>query len=584
MTSGFNEELGSGEAPWALMSAVADLADSGRRSAEDLPDAQTAFVPLDEVRLAALRQALRTGDTAVLPEDLAAQVEQVRARGYEEVRIPGADGDELDGALWTHPDDAPRPALVMPSPWVNQGWTAYTGIAARFQEWGYHVLAYTTRGFGDSDGLVETAGDKDITDAGKAVDHLLARLGERVTKVGFLGESYGSGISQMAAAADRRVAAVAALSTWGDMGAAFYENGTRHLASISALKSSPTPGRLSPDTEKMFDALLNGGDVGEPLDWAVPRSPASHVEALNDRGVPVFYVQAWHETIFPVNQALQLFRSLTGPKRLYLGIGDHTSPELLCLSGVPGDPILEGLRRWFDRYLKDEDNGVENEPRITSEVMHTRVRHTYSDWEDFAGRAQRLYLGAPEAGGRRGLLGTGRPPSWGLSLQAGGPSTPARAADAVIISGLLERFVLPKRYLTHTFDQGAAQQHVGIWTTGPADPGGIRLRGTPRLSLNMASSTGMATVVAYLFAVDPLGGGYIISHAPFTHRDGRAGTPVTAGFDLQSADFFLPAGWRLMLAVDTHDPFYDSANESGTVITLTTEDSQASYLDLPVAP
>ncbi|MEU7060243.1 CocE/NonD family hydrolase [Streptomyces sp. NPDC046197] len=581
MTSGFNEESGSGTTSWALLSAVADFADSGRRSAEDLPDAQAAFVPLDEVRLAALRHALRTGETGVLPEDLAVQVEQVRARGYEEVRFPGADGDELDGALWTHPDDEPRPALVMPSPWVNPGWTSYTGIAARFQEWGYHVLAYTTRGFGDSGGLVEAAGDKDIEDAGKAVDHLLARLGERVTKVGFLGESYGSGISQLAAAVDTRVAAVAALSTWGDMGAAFYENGTRHLASVGALKSSPTPGRLAPETEKMFDTLLGGGDVSDPLAWAARRSPINRVEDLNARGVPVHYVHAWHETIFPVNQTLELFRRLTGPKRLYLGIGDHTSPELLCLSGVPGDPILRDLHRWFDRFLKDENNGIDHEPQITSEVMHTRIRHTYSRWEDFIGEAQRLYLGAPEAGPRRGPLGTVQPSGWSLSLQSG-PSTPARVADAVILSGLLERFVLPKRYLTNHFDQGAAQQCVGIWSTGPASPGGTRLRGTPRLSLNLASTTGMATIVAYLCAVDPLGGGYIISHAPFTRHDGQAGTTVTAEFDLQATDFFLPAGWRLMLAVDTADPFYDTANEPSTVVTLTSEDGKASYLDLPV--
>jgi predicted acyl esterase len=582
MTIGFEEESRGGAESWALLAAVADVADSGRRSAEDLPDAQAAFVPLDEVRLAALRQALRTGETGVLPEELASQVRQVRASGYEEVRFPGADGDALDGALWTHPGTEPRPAVVMPAPWVNAGWTSYTGMAARFQEWGYHVLAYTPRGFGDSEGKVEAAGDKDIEDAGKALDYLRERLGGGMTKVGLLGESYGSGISQLAAARDSRVAAVAALSTWGDMGAAFYENGTRHLASVGALESSPTPGRLSADAQKMFDSILGGGDIEEALAWAVPRSPVRRVDDLNARGVPVFYVQAWHETIFPVNQTLELFRRLTTPKRLYLGIGDHTSPELLCLAGFGSDPILKDLRRWFDRFLKDEDNGIDREPPIVSEVMHTRATRAYATWEDFTGTAEPLYLGVPGPGRGRGQLGPDKPQDWSLPLQAG-PSTPAKVADAVIISGLLERFVLPKRYLTNHFDAGSAQQRVGIWSTGPAGAGGVRLRGTPRLHLSFRATTDKATFVAYLFAVDALGGGYILSHLPYTWHEGRAGAPVVAEADFQTVDCFVPQGWRLMLVVDTADPFYDNANQPGTTITLASQDGRASRVDLPVA-
>ncbi|MFC8370568.1 CocE/NonD family hydrolase C-terminal non-catalytic domain-containing protein [Streptomyces sp. NPDC057238] len=240
-----------------------------------------------------------------------------------------------------------------------------------------------------------------------------------------------------------------------------------------------------------------------------------------------------------------------------------------------------GLHRRAE-VLKEEQNGIEDEPQITSEVMHTRARHAYADWEEFAGEPQRLHLGAPQPGSRRGPLTTDRPSAWGLPLQAG-PSTPARVADAVILSGLPERYVLPKRYLTNHFDQGTAQQNAGIWTTGPAGLDGMRLRGAPRLRPNLASDADKATVMAYLFAIDPLGGGYILSHAPYTCHKGQAGTPVTAEFDLRATDSFLPAGWRLMLVVDTADPFHDDANQPGTVITVTSGDGRASHLDLPLA-
>ena len=49
------------------------------------------------------------------------------------------------------------------------------------------------------------------------------------------GISYGAGISLLAAAHDRRVRAVAALSTWTDMAASLYPNGTTSTASLGGL-------------------------------------------------------------------------------------------------------------------------------------------------------------------------------------------------------------------------------------------------------------------------------------------------------------------------------------------------------------
>jgi hypothetical protein len=113
---------------------------------------------------------------------------------------------------------------------------------------------------------------------------------------------------------------------------------------------------------------------------------------------------------------------------------------------------------------------------------------------------------------------------WSLSLHAG-PSTPAKVADAVILTGLPERFVQPKRYLTNHFDAGSAHQCVAIWRTGPAGADGLRLRGTPRLRLTCTTATEQATLIAYLFAVDPVGGGYLITHAPFTATRSRRRSP-----------------------------------------------------------
>ncbi|MFF2625211.1 hypothetical protein ACFVUN_05480 [Kitasatospora griseola] len=45
----------------------------------------------------------------------------------------------------------------------------------------------------------------------------------------------------------------------------------------------------------------------------------------------------------------------------------------------------------------------------------------------------------------------------------------------------------------------------------------------------------------------------------------------------------MPAGHRLMLVLDTEDPFYGDANEAGGKLTFSSPDSDPSYLDLPLA-
>ncbi|MDT3396004.1 CocE/NonD family hydrolase [Streptomyces sp. B1866] len=559
-----------------LLAAVAALADRSRLSSSDGP-----LVSVDELRLSVLKAALRTGDTGLLPDDLAEEVIRVRALGFETVRIPGADSAELDGALWTHPDDRPRPALVMPGGWTDIGWILLAALAARFQQWGYHVLAYTPRGFGASTGQVEGAGPLDVADARKALDFLDERLPRRITRTGFLGESYGSGIGQLAAAHDPRVSAVVAMSTWGDLVEAQYENETRHLAAILLLRVVPTEGRLAPETQKAFEDILGGRPIEEALAWARARAPLTVVDRLNARRVPVFYVQAWHETVFPPNQTLRLFNALRGPKRLYAGIGDHFAVELPSVAGITSERVLTDARRWFDRFLKGERNGVDTEDQVTSEVMYTRAVETHATWDAFTDRTERLYLGAPGGPRGRGALSPVRSSGWSRAVLTGGPGTPARVADALLVTGLQERFAHPKRYATNRFDAGAFRSRAAVWQTGPAGRRGLRLRGVPVLRLTYVPAADQTTFVAYLFAADPVGGGHIVTHAPFTSHHDRAGRPATAEISLQATGFDVPSGWRVLLVLTTADPFYDNANQPDTTLAFTSPAGRESHLDLP---
>ncbi|MEU2953722.1 CocE/NonD family hydrolase [Streptomyces xanthochromogenes] len=552
------------------------------------PDAVISLYPeLDEGALAQVVRALRTGDTSKLSPARAAEVAEARevATFQDGVRVPVGEGVELDAALWLHNGEGPHPLIVMPSPWAKQGWTMYAVQAMRFARRGYHVLAYTARGFGESGGEVEVAGEADITDGIKALDHLIEQTSGAIGRVGFLGDSYGSGISQLVAAEDPRVRAVVALSTWGDLGEAFYENGTRHVAAVRTLLGAAATARLSERTQQAFDDVLANENIEETLRWAADRSPFHRVDKLNERQVPVLFSQAWHETLFPGNQTLRTFNALSGPKRLLWSIGDHSGPEMTGILGLP-NRIWQEAHRWFDQHLLeadddesaaaafDETSGAEDQ--VVSEIMWGRALESRPTWDAATGTPERFYLTGPAEGGKDGGLLDKPTNGWHTTFSTG-TDTPATVADQILVTGYAELAGLPKAYRTGKIDRNAA----GVWTTAPL-PSRQLLRGVPRLRLTVAPSAADSTFVAYLFDVNALGIARIVTHAPYTLLGAVPDEPATVDIALQVTGYDVKAGHRLMLVLDSVDPFYGPAAETPGTITVTSPDEDPSYLEIPL--
>ncbi|MEU9197640.1 CocE/NonD family hydrolase [Streptomyces hundungensis] len=555
------------------------------------PDTVLSLYPeLDEGALVQVVRALRTGDTSTLGPARAAEVAATReaAAFLDGVRVPAGEGVELDAALWLHQGDGPHPLIVMPSPWAKQGWLVYAVQAMRFARRGYHVLAYTARGFGESGGEVEVAGEKDIADGIAALDHLVSQAGgpDAVGRIGFLGDSYGSGISQLVAAEEPRVDAVVALSTWGDLGEAFYENDTRHVAAVKTLLNAASTARLSERTQRAFDDVLANENVEETLAWAAERSPYHRVDKLNARAVPVLFAQAWHETLFPGNQTLKTFNALSGPKRVLWSIGDHSCPEMTGILGLP-NRVWEEAHRWFDEHLL-ETGGDEAAPavfdsesgardQVVSEVMWGRALESRPTWHAATGTPERFYLTGPAEDGKDGGLLDKPTNGWHTTFTTG-TDTPATVADQILLTGYAELAGLPKVYRTGRIDRAAA----GVWTSPPL-PSRHQLRGVPRLRLTLAPSEPDATFVAYLFDVDAFGLARIVTHAPYTVLGATPRTPATADIALQVTAYDVRAGHRLMLVLDSVDPFYGDANTRPGTFTITSPDEEPSYLELPLS-
>ncbi|GLV81939.1 hypothetical protein Slala03_16280 [Streptomyces lavendulae subsp. lavendulae] len=526
---------------------------------------------LDVTALGAFAAALESGDPTGLPPARAAEVEAVRAvTVFSRGKVAGAGGNLLDAALWRHTGSGPRPVVVVPASWTDQGWVTYAVQASLFAARGYDVLAYSARGFAASEGQVDAAGPLDVADAGHALDHLLERTAGPVTRIGFLGHSYGSGIAQLAAAHDSRVDAVAALGAWGDLGEVLYENSTARASAVQALYAAAARARLGRRTERVLENVLAGREPEENLRWAEQRSPYTHLKELNRRRVPVFLSLAWHETLFPVNQTLKLFGELTGPKRLDASVGDHAGRETTGLLGLP-NRIWTDAHRWFDHHLRDVDNGIADEGQVLGEVMWTRALERHPTWHSLTHRIRRLHL----TGG--GELADAPEPGWTAGVVCG-VETAVRVAEEVVRSGSAELAGRPAVHRAEAIDRTVA----AVWTAPPAAET-IRLRGTPRLRVTYRAANPGSTFVAYLMDLAPDGSAHLVTHAPFSDLHSAPDSLIGADIALQATAYDVPPGHRVMLVLAARDPFYGDANLPRATLSFTSPEPTPSFLDLPLS-
>ncbi|MER7702605.1 CocE/NonD family hydrolase [Kitasatospora sp. NPDC097605] len=569
----------------------------------------------------ALLAALRGEPGVELPAELAelaAEVRQASAVDVTGVTVPGGaddDGDIRLSALTIKLNDGnPHPVVIVPAGWNPYGWLpflfAYLTLARR----GYHVLAYSPRGIGipgwlsTSEGFVDVAGEKDRTDGSVVIDYAEEYFSP--SRIGFLGLSYGSGISQLVAAHDPqdRVAVVVAGSTWGNLATSLYDNGTRHLEAVRLLidfTGGPMEEKFDRATQDILKDFLAGRNLDAVVAWGTERSPQTYVDLTNARGIPTFISNTWHETLFPVNPVIETFQRLTVPKRLNLWIGDHGAPEgpglTGLLSGLPFPGIRVPMREayeWLDHYLLDAANGVPEWTEVKAQSMFTyqtlpipggsklitvpACREALARWDDFTTGTEAWYLTGGNGSGD-GTLSDKPAAGWSRDFDAG-LLTEAVAVDKIMETGQKEWFGNPKPYHPAAFDRS----RLLLWSTDPLSGSGKvarRIRGAATVRLSVRSEVSAATLVAYLFDIAPDGSARIITHEPYTATDLTPNVNATVSWRLQATSYDLPAGHRLALAVHGRDPLYSYANMDRPVVTTTTVSSQTGQeaaLELPL--
>jgi ABC-2 type transport system ATP-binding protein len=412
---------------------------------------------------------------------------------------------ELDVDLYL-PDAIPAPAVVLAHGFGGSK-ASVSEQAASMRERGFVVLAYSARGFGESTGLISmNAPDFEIADAARIVDYLATRPEVLTTSpgdpvVGFAGGSYGGALALMIAGYDERVDAIAADITWNDLETSLFGQSVVGGADVGVFKQLWSGfffsaglvtadgqvtecGRFAPDWCAAYSvAAAQGVLTSEARALMARSSPAS---ITNQIAVPTLLGGGQADSLFPLDQTNANAEQIktanpSVPLKVVWHAGGHDG-------GVSEeDRLREMTADWFEAHLAEG-------AQVSTDFEASQVQGSaFSDREQ--GSVSTLI--APQYPGVDGTstisIDVAGPEQSVLAPAGGVPaalsSLPGAGALASLAGSLLS-FTLPNQ--TATF------------TSEPLDQS-VRIVGSPRVRLTIASDARDVTLFASLRTIGPTG-------------------------------------------------------------------------------
>ncbi|MFH0750749.1 MAG: CocE/NonD family hydrolase [Chloroflexota bacterium] len=508
-----------------------------------------------------------------------------QARGYpvrtEHVRIPMDDGIDLAATLYLPdaPGDGSFPAVLESIPYRKDDWTLSRdwSLHGAFAAAGYASCRLDVRGTGSSRGIADDEyTEREILDNLAVIDWLANRPGA-AGPVGMFGISWG-GFSALQAAMRRPPALKAIIPAcfshdryhvdvhwWGGtrlIGESVYW--PVEMVGENALP--PDPQRFGPGWREEWlrrleatpqwplaslrhqrrDAHWRHGSAIE--DWESIEAAVLALGGLND----------WYR-----DSVLAVVANVRAPRRGILGPWGHAWPH----AGSPGQTIdgVGLMTRWWDRWLKDERNGIDDGPALSVFVVEPEADRPFpaevapaalpgrwwsiGRWPSdppIAPPAPLHLAGAGAAG--HGSLRLGRPAADDApDTWSGGPAA-AMAAPFTCTGSEPQGGPL---------DQRPDDARSLVYTGDPlAEP--ILVAGTPAVDLWLAADRPVAQVAVRLEALAPGGTSALLARGllNLTRRHSfaepapvRPGEVMAVTIPLTATGARVPAGQRLRVAV-----------------------------------
>ncbi len=496
------------------------------------------------------------------------------------ISITSADGTKIDGNVMvpTGGNSATRyPAIVFVNSWALDK-IEYLAQAAQFAKKGYVVLTYSTRGFGNSGGVINVAGPKDMEDLRAALDWLKTNTPTDAANIGMAGISYGAGISLLGLAQMPEVKTAAAMSGWGNLEQSLWAGESpQQVWGTILIASGYLIGHMDPIILQMYQNLVNYNNVGATQAWAAPRSPANYAAQINAAGKPVYLSNNFQDLLFNPNQILDFYESLTVPKRMDLNQGIHASAEATGLFGLPNFTWTQ-VHAWFDHYLKGAANGVTSGPKLTMESKFTGTRTSYNSWPASNTVKKTWYL-KPRGLFNEGSLSTSTNTSSTTNDFLSGLDTTA-TSGIPLIAQLLEAHVdVPVTNWVNSISR-----INGAWFESGNLSSTLKIRGRVKFNARVIPSSSKAQLVAYLYDTDGLNWGKVITFGSTTFHTATPNVAQNMTINLNVSAYEVPAGHSLVLAVDTEDLQYAKPTNSIYQVKLGFSSSQQQTLEIDTLP
>ena len=266
-----------------------------------------------------------------------------------DLSIPMDDGVSIAATLYL-PDGTPPaggwPAIVF-FHGLSQTRQVSNAIAEGygFTNAGYAILTFDARGHGQSGGLVGIDGPREVTDTRAVRDWLAARPDVSDAKIGAWGISLGGGAVFNSLVAGVPWAAVATVQTWTDLYSALMPQNLVKSGVVLTFSRSIPDERRDPALD-VVQAAAFAGNVEPVRQWASARSSISRLGSVT---TPVFMAQGRRDFAFGIDQGINAYGRLKGPKVLYVGLHGH-APSTFPAADTGF--LMSKMRAWYDCYLR----------------------------------------------------------------------------------------------------------------------------------------------------------------------------------------------------------------------------------------
>jgi putative CocE/NonD family hydrolase len=283
------------------------------------------------------------------------------------------------------------------------------------------------------------------------------------------------------------------------------------------------------------------------------------------------------------NMAFRTFEAVSGPRKLLFGGWSHMSPRF----SMPGPRIdhVPEMIRWWDRWLRGTDNGVDREPPIQMFVRRSTVPEP--DLDSYRGHWQSEPVWPPERmrEDRRSLDSASEVAVAGVTTPPDASAHELEVRGDVGVTGSI--WCAAELPFGPPWDQ-RADEPFSISYDWPALSDELEIMGHPTVALTVASTTPVAFVSAKLCDVFPDGTSALVTRAVLnlTHRDSHdepvalePGERYRVEIELDATSWIWEVGHRVRLDIAGAD--FPSSWPPPSAPTLTV-DPGASALVLPV--